>query len=65
MSDKGGEKASLVRKEGESPAAQASQNKGAPCVPCCHKGEWGRYGGGGGGGEKEVRRQRCYQGPLD
>ncbi|CAB1319956.1 unnamed protein product [Coregonus sp. 'balchen'] len=37
MSDKGGEKASLVRKEGESPAAQASQNKGAPCVPCCHK----------------------------
>ncbi|CAB1322094.1 unnamed protein product [Coregonus sp. 'balchen'] len=36
MSDKGGEKASVVRKEA-SPAAQANQNKGAPCAPCCHK----------------------------
>uniref|UniRef100_A0A674EIJ0 Non-selective voltage-gated ion channel VDAC3 n=1 Tax=Salmo trutta TaxID=8032 RepID=A0A674EIJ0_SALTR len=37
MSDKGGEKARLVRKEVASPAAQAIQNKGAPCAPCCHK----------------------------
>nr|XP_046189369.1 voltage-dependent anion-selective channel protein 2-like [Oncorhynchus gorbuscha] len=43
MSDKGGEKARLVRKEGEpgeeggGPASQAIQNKGVPCAPCCHK----------------------------
>ncbi|XP_031685764.1 voltage-dependent anion-selective channel protein 2-like isoform X3 [Oncorhynchus kisutch] len=37
MSDKGGEKARLVRKEEASPASQAIQNKGVPCAPCCHK----------------------------